>query len=215
MVISMQVQLDNYLIDVVIEYKHNKNLYIRVNDDLKLHVTCNHLFTKNKILSVIKENKKPLIKMYERKLKENDNNEYYYLLGEKCTIVFDESLKKPTHEKNMIFVKDKKMLDKLTKDLTLRIFQERLDKCALMFDNLPKYTLKIRKMKTRWGVNNSRYNTITLNTELIKKDITLIDYVCIHELCHFLERNHSERFWYQVGLRYPYYKKARKMLREV
>lgn len=211
----MQVELGNYLIDVEIEYKNNKNLYIRFKDDLKMHVSCNRFVTKNKILSVINENQKSLLKMYERQLKENDNDVFYYYLGEKYTICFDETIKKAIIDGNMIFVKDKKMLDKFTKDNTIKVFQERLDKCALTFDNLPKYTLRIRKMKTRWGVNNRGNNTITLNTELIKKDVTLIDYVCVHELCHFLEANHSEKFWYQVSLRYPYYKRARKMLREV
>ena len=69
-------------------------------------------------------------------------------------------------------------------------------------------------MKTRWGVNNVTKRIITLNSELLKKDVTLIDYVIIHELCHFYEANHSNRFWMQVEKRYPYYKLARKRLRE-
>ena len=211
----MQVTLGDYILDVIIEYKNNKNLYIRVNDDLNLHVTCNKFVTKNKILKVIEDNQKSLIKMYERKLKELDNNNFYYFLGDKYTIVYDSTIKIPVIQDDLIIVKDKKMLDKFTKQKMIEIFQERLDKCALTFNNLPKYTLRIRTMKTRWGVNNRGNNTITLNTELIKKDVTLIDYVCIHELCHFLEANHSDRFWYQVQLRYPYYKRARKMLREV
>ena len=211
----MQVQIGDYLIDVVIEYKNNKNLYARFNSDLKLHITCNRFFSNNKILKFIKDKEKQLIKMYERQLKENDKNNFYYYLGDKYIIVYDENIKKVVIDDNMIFVKDKKLLDKFTKEKIINIFQERLDKCALMFDNVPKYLLKIRKMKTRWGVNNRGNNTITLNTELIKKDVSLIDYVCIHELCHFLEANHSDRFWYQVSLRYPDYKRARKMLREV
>ena len=53
-------------------------------------------------------------------------------------------------------------------------------------------------MTSRWGVNNVTKKIITLNTELLKKSIDLIDYVIIHELCHFYEGNHSNRFWYQV-----------------
>ena len=211
----MQVSLGDYLIDVEIEYKSNKNLYIRVNDDLKMHVTCNRLFTKNQILDVINKNQKKLLKMYESKLKEVDNNNFYYYLGDKYTIIYDESIKQPIIDGDLIFVKNEKMLDKFTKDKIISVFQERLDKCALTFDSLPKYTLRVRKMSTRWGVNNRGNNTITLNTELIKKDVTLIDYVCIHELCHFLQANHSPKFWAEVEKRYPYYKQARKMLREV
>ena len=211
----MQVNLGGYDIDVVIEYKNNKNLYIRIKDDLKMHVTCNRFNTKSSILRVIENNEKSLIKMYEHKLKEKEADNYYYMLGDKYIIIYDESVKTPSVEGDMIIVKDKKMLDKFTKQKMEFIFQERLDRCALTFDNLPKYTLRIRKMSTRWGVNNRGNNTITLNSELFKRDVTLIDYVCIHELCHFLEANHSERFWAQVQKRYPYYKQARKMLREV
>ena len=211
----MQIELGGYLIDIEIEYKSNKNLYIRVNDDLKMHVTCNRLYTKNQILDVINKNQKKLIKMYEHKLKEVDNNNFYYLLGDKYTILYDETTKHPSIDGDIIIVKDKKMLDEYTKDKIISVFQERLDKCALTFDSLPEYTLRVRKMSTRWGVNNRGNNTITLNTELIKKDVTLIDYVCIHELCHFLQANHSPKFWAEVEKRYPYYKQARKMLREV
>ena len=211
----MQVSLGDYLINVEIEYKSNKNLYIRFKDDLKMHVTCNRLFTKNKILDVINKNEKQILKMYEQKLKEVDNNNFYYLLGDKYTIIYDETIKTPYVDDDCIFVKNKKMLDKFTNEKIISIFTERLNKCALTFDNLPKYTLRVRKMSTRWGVNNRGNNTITLNTELIKKDVSLIDYVCIHELCHFLEANHSSRFWAQVEKRYPYYKQARRMLKEV
>ena len=211
----MQVQIGNYIVYVEIEYKSNKNLYARFNDDLKLHITCNRFVSERQILKFINDKEKQLLKMYERALKEQESNNFYYYLGDKYIVVYDETIKKAVIDDNMIFVRDQKMLDKFTKERIISIFQERLDKCALTFDKLPKYTLRVRKMKTRWGVNNRSNNTITLNTELIKKDVSLIDYVCIHELCHFLEANHSEKFWYQVSLRYPNYKRARKMLREV
>ena len=89
-----------------------------------------------------------------------------------------------------------------------------LDRIAKYFDNIPFFTLKIRYMKTRWGVNNLSRHTITLNSELLKKDLDLIDYVIIHELCHFYEANHSPRFWEKVALYYPDYKGARKSLRD-
>ena len=80
------------------------------------------------------------------------------------------------------------------------------------FDDIPFFTLKIRYMKTRWGVNNLTRHTITLNSELLKKEIDLIDYVIIHELCHFYEANHSPKFWARVSEYYPDYKGARRRL---
>lgn len=210
----MQVYLGDYLIDVIIEYKNNKNLYIRIKDDLKMHVTCNKYTSKNKIIDIIKENEKSLLKMYNHQLKQKKNNESHYYLGEKITIIYNDTIKKYELDNGMLFVKDEKMLDKFYKEACIKVFEERLNKCALMFNNIPKFKLRIRKMSTRWGVNNRGNNTITLNSELIKKDVTLIDYVCIHELCHFIQANHSKLFWEEVEKRYPYYKEARRRLKD-
>ena len=210
----MQVYLGDNLIDVIIEYKNNKNLYIRIKEDLKMYVTCNKYTTKNKILEIIKENEKSLLRMYNHQLKHKELNNYHYYLGDKYTIIYDNNIKKPEITDNYIYVKDEKMLDKFYDNEAKKIFQERLNKCALLFDNIPTFKLRIRKMTTRWGVNNRGNNTITLNKELIKKDITLLDYVCIHELAHFIHPNHSPSFWNEVAKRYPYYKEARKRLKD-
>ena len=68
-------------------------------------------------------------------------------------------------------------------------------------------------MTSRWGVCNSGSMSVTLNTKLITKPIHLIDYVIIHELCHFKHMNHSKEYWKYVESIYPYYKKARKELK--
>ena len=57
--------------------------------------------------------------------------------------------------------------------------------------------------------------TVTLNLELIKRDISYLDYVIVHELSHFKYHNHQSDFWTLVGKYYPKYKEARKMLKDV
>ena len=200
----MQVVLDDKKIDVIIEHKQNKNLYIRVTDNLELSVTCSKRVSEKEILDIISKNSKSLIKMYNRKLKELDNNSIFYYLGKPYTIIYNKDVGKYYIEEDCIIVKDEKMLNKFY-----------ANEYNPYFNYLPKYSLRVRKMKTRWGVCNRGNNTVTLNSELLKKDIRLIDYVVVHELSHFKEANHSDKFWHEVSLRYPNYKEARKELNEV
>lgn len=210
----MEVILDNNVVPVKIIRKNNKNLYFRF-DNNSLVVTCNKLVSERYIMGLIKKNEKSLTKMYQKVRKLNDNDAFFNYLGESYTILYDESVKKVSFDNDIIMVKDEKMLNKFYNDQVIKIFTERVNKCKLMFDDIPDFRLRFRKMKTRWGVNNVTNHIITLNTELLKKEVSLLDYVIIHEICHFYEANHSSRFWRQVEKRYPYYKLARKKLREV
>lgn len=55
-------------------------------------------------------------------------------------------------------------------------------------------TVRITSSRTRWGSCNSLHN-INLSLHLMLLPWHLIDYVILHELCHTLEMNHSDRFW--------------------
>ena len=61
---------------------------------------------------------------------------------------------------------------------------------------------------------NKKNKTITLNLELIKKDIKYLDYVIVHELCHFIHFDHSKEFWNLVSKYCPNYKQLRKEMRD-
>ena len=43
----------------------------------------------------------------------------------------------------------------------------------------------------------------------------LIDYVVVHELCHLVVANHSDRFWEQVARLVPDYSQRRLKLRKL
>lgn len=210
----MFVMLGDNQIEVIIIRKNNKNIYFRFKEDLKLYITCNIFVTKKEIESLIKKNETALIKMYNEQIKVNNANSYFNYLGKKYIKVEEPSLKEIYFEDEYIYYPNERKLNKFIKDECLRIFNEEINRCKSCFSGLPEFSLKIRNMKTRWGVCNRRDNIITLNSELIKKDLDLIDYVIIHELCHFYEGNHSKKFWAHVERCYPKYKEARKRLKE-
>jgi len=49
-------------------------------------------------------------------------------------------------------------------------------------------------MTTRWGTCNPNTRKIWLNLQLAKKTPECLEYVILHELIHFSEKNHNERF---------------------
>lgn len=210
----MQIELNNEIINVEIIRKNNKNIYFRFKNG-NLVVTCNRLVSLKRIQELIKNNEDSLYKMYLRNNKEMQNDLFFNYLGKKYTIIYDNATKNVYFDNDLVFAKDDKTLKKFYDKECIRIFENEVNRIVPYFNNIPKFTLKIRKMKTRWGVNNITKRNITLNSELLKKEPHLLDYVIIHELCHFYEANHSARFWKHVSKYYPKYKESRKELREV
>ena len=215
MVIYMDFEFDNNVYEVIIEKKNNKNLYIRVTDDLKIKVTCPYLYSKKMIKDIINNNSKSIIRMINSKIKENNRHikDENKLLDKDINVIYKD-VKKPLFDGLNLKIKDKNMLDKWYKEKALQLFQIYLDEAYDVFEEkIPYPKLKVRKMKTRWGVCNKRDNSITLNSNLIKYSLKEIDYVIVHELSHFVHFDHSKEFWKTVATYMPLYKESVKVLK--
>lgn len=210
----MNIKINNKEIEVVITRKlGNKNTYLRVKKDLKLYVTTSSLVSDRKIKGIIEENIDSILKMYEKQEDKVENEKEFYFLGKKydriMTIGSDIAL-----GDNKVFIGRNADIDKWYKKKAEKLFLERLNYWYNEFCfKIPYPTLTIRKMTTRWGVCNSKLNRVTLNLELIKKEPECLDYVIVHELSHFIEMNHSNRFWKVVEKNYPNYKIIRKKMK--
>jgi len=69
-------------------------------------------------------------------------------------------------------------------------------------ENLPYGRLLVRNQKTRWGSCSCR-GTISLNQKLLFLPPDLVRYVLLHELCHTVHLDHSQRFWALLRSREP------------
>lgn len=211
----MKYELDGAMYDVVVNKKNNKNLYIRVKEDMKIYVSCNYFTTKSMIENVLNQNKDALRKMINNIKNKNEKKDKFFYLGSSYDIIYKEDIKETMISNNTIITKNEKTLNKWYKEEIIRIFDERYVYVFNHFkENIKSPILKIRDMKTRWGVYNRLNHTITLNSKLIEFDIEKIDYVIIHELSHIIHFNHSKNFWNLVGKYCKNYKEIRKEMKD-
>lgn len=72
--------------------------------------------------------------------------------------------------------------------------------------------LKVRQMKTRWGVCVPAKRQITFSLRLAGKPRAAVEYVVLHEYAHFVRADHSPAFWAVVARYMPDYKARRRLL---
>jgi predicted metal-dependent hydrolase len=73
--------------------------------------------------------------------------------------------------------------------------------------------ITVRSQKSRWG-SCSRRGTISLNWRLIQTPAFVSDYICLHELMHLRQMNHSPGFWGEMERVCPDYPMAKRWLKE-
>ncbi len=86
-----------------------------------------------------------------------------------------------------------------------KTFPEIIKKCYSAFADYCQAVpaLKIRKMKGQWGNCRSKSNVITLNSRLAAYDEKVIEFVVLHEYCHFIHPDHSPAFYAELSAVMP------------
>lgn len=209
----MEVILGGKQINVIVNHKKIKNIYFRFDDLGNLCVNANKWITNKEILKLIEKNCNSLEKMLNKVEKKRARANGFRYLGNSYELIYDDMANEVEFNDGKIIAKNEEMINKFLKLKIKEIFVDEVNKMKNIIDT-PEFTLKFRKMKTRWGVCNYKLCTITLNTELIRYSRDEIRYVIVHEMCHFYHHDHSKNFWNMVEYYYPNYKNARKELRD-
>jgi predicted metal-dependent hydrolase len=145
-------------------------------------------------------------RLHRLKVAESDIEEIKYMPGYIYLYVRDKNNEK---RKESLF---KEWMRKQTAE----VFEEALDK---VYPPLQKYgvskpEIRIRTMKARWGSCLKNSNAILLNFELIKAPKYCIEYVILHELIHFVHKNHDDQFYSFLAALMPDWKQRKAMLDE-
>lgn len=110
-------------------------------------------------------------------------------------------------------LKIKQLLSRIIAQEFLPDIQDRVHHLNERFFQKTIQSVKLKYNRSNWGSCSSSGN-INLSTRLLFAPDEVIDYVIIHELAHFIEMNHSKKFYSIVRDVMPTFREKEKWLKE-
>ncbi len=233
-----EIIVEEGMIQFELHYKKIKNLNLRIRRDGSVMVSApiglSEEYIRNFVAARAKfilSAKKKMIthqkQEHMERLPQLNHLDQIQLLGVQKTVILCKGKKRVEEQLDriLIFLPDRENLE-MRQRVYLKWRKEKEDllltKLFLsVYDHyfyetpqeMPLPKLILREMKSRWGSCRPFQGVITLNRKLIEYPVEAIEYVILHEFVHYLEMNHSSRFYEQVALRMPDYKKRKSLLK--
>lgn len=112
------------------------------------------------------------------------------------------------------FEKKQRMVTRFLDQQCKVVFGEVMNEFYPLFEKygVERPVLRIRDMETRWGSCLTKKGIVTLNKRLIEVPKNCIEYVVMHELCHFIHPNHSKHFYAFLAMLMPDWKERKQFL---
>lgn len=220
-------------IEYLLKRKPVKNLNLRIHSDCSIVVSASEKISIDKvdafviekgayILSSVQRFKK--IEEYELPPKRYISGETFDILGRGIRLKVQQGVKNNVFSDGVYlyltvidqddFVKKEKLVQRFLDKECRQVFSEVIQQLYPMFQkygvNMP--ALRIRTMKTRWGSCSPSRGIITLNKKLLEAPRNCIEYVVLHEFCHFIHPNHSKQFYSFVAMLMPDWKERKTQL---
>lgn len=208
-----------------------KNMYLRVNQDGSLRVTCPYGIPEAQIRGFINEKENWILKasMHQKRREvldqEGTASPVIWWLGEKKYVRYEQASRdhiqidgdiltyylKDFSEERISAVFRKYAAEKI-RDMIAESRGE-WDREICMKHGLPLPVFQVRYMTSRWGVCKPSDHKITMSTRLIHYPREAFESVLLHEYVHFLVPNHSARFYQIVRHYMPLYDRYNGLLK--
>ena len=219
----MEVYVNGRLTQVHVERKRIRNMYLRVNPDGSLRISCAKSVSEARIRQFIQSKEGWIAKaLTSVRKKETVNQEgtdspVIWWLGTKKYVRYVEASRDRIVMEGDImtfFLKDfseeriTKMFRKYASEQLMIMADEsrgQWDEAICRKHHLPLPSIHTRFMTSRWGVCKPAEHKITLSIRLIHYPREAFESVLLHEYVHFLVQNHSSAFYAEVYRHMPKY----------
>lgn len=222
-------------LDIHLTRKDIKNLHISVMPpDGQVRVSAPDAMTETAIrmavihrIPWIRRQQAAFNKQERQSAREMVNGETHYLWGRRYRL---EVIESDTLKSQTVKLKSGKLIltvntgasEELRLKLLAEYYRGRLK--ARAPDLIDKWSKKtgvtiidwqVQKMKTKWGSCNIEEGNIRLNLDLAKKPLLCLEYIILHELLHFKERQHNDRFKALLDTHMPDWRSRRDLLNQM
>lgn len=222
-------------LDIHLTRKDIKNLHISVMPpDGQVRVSAPDAMTDTAIrmaiihrIPWIRRQQAAFAKQERQSTREMVNGETHYLWGRRyrLEVIELDDLKSQTvklKSGKLTLTVNKGLSDEAKLKLLSEYYRGRLKARAPdLIDKWSKKTAvtlsdwQIQKMKTKWGSCNIEERNIRLNLDLAKKPLPCLEYIILHELLHFKERQHNDRFKALLDTHMPDWRSRRDLLNQM
>lgn len=227
------IQIEGSPLQYTLERKNVKNLNLHVRKDGSIYVSANAMVPEEKIDEFL-ISKGTFIRNAQRRFQEQEqckplpkqyvSGETFYIQGRALRLKVTQANKDNVYSDGVyLFLEVKDLRDFVKKERLVKGFLDR--QCKTVFGEIveelypifQKYgvgspLLRIRNMDTRWGSCLPGKGVITLNKRLLEAPRNCIEYVAMHELCHFIHPNHSRHFYAFLTMLMPDWKERKRVL---
>ncbi|MER5529598.1 SprT family zinc-dependent metalloprotease [Streptomyces sp. NPDC002677] len=199
-------------IDVEVIYKNIKNLHIGVYPPLgRVRVAAPHQLDNEQVrlaviqrLPWIKEQREQFRSAARQSTREMVTGESHYVWGVRRRMKVVERPGRAHFELDgerlLLYVpvgttaeRRRELLDRWYRAQLRHVIPGLIVKWEAVLEvSVPQWNIK--RMKTKWGSCNRETGRIWFNVELAKKPPGCLEYIVVHEMTHYLERNHDQRF---------------------
>ena len=232
-ILTRSVQAEGQNITYCLERKPVKNLNLRIRKDGSIYVSANDQVSPEEaddfvlrksgfVLNAV--NQFHEMEQYKPQPKRYVSGESFYLLGHGLRLVVSKDQRDSVTSDGVFLylkVKDPEDFEKKQRMVTRyldrqcrQVFQEELDRLYPLFQKygVAEPKLRIREMDTRWGSCLAKKGIVTLNKRLLEAPQNCIEYVVMHELCHFIHPNHSKQFYQFLTMMMPDWRQRKEAL---
>lgn len=214
-------------IEYELSRKRVKNLNLRLHADGRITVSAPYFTPQWQIDRFILSHGTRIMAALERKSRADavkGDRSHVFLLGQRVDILTRKGAKNSSvHSAGQLILtlKDpedsearQKALDGYIRQLAIQSVTESSERVYPIFQamGVKKPELKFRKMKSRWGSCRYEKASLSFNTALAHVPVACIDYVVMHEYCHFIHPDHSSAFHGLMTRLMPDWKERKKVL---